>query len=507
MRKILEYAREHGAAWTFRRGCRKAGDRIFGIYDRKRRPEMPDSAELTAQKVSQPEAGLISVVIPVYNTDPGMLRALLDSLLAQTYTCMEAVLYDGGSTKQATVRILDEYAAKDARLKVIHAEVNDGISGNTNHALALASGVYTALCDHDDLLTPDALWRVAEAIAREHPDVLYSDEDRITEDGRHYLDPYHKPDFCPDNLNACNYICHLLTVRTRLLLDIGGLRSGFDGSQDHDLILRLTEKTDRIVHLPYTLYSWREVRSSASHRKLEQCRDAGCRAVKEHEERLGNICAVTPAGNLIRVRYKVPENTLTDVIRFDPDSPDVYADLNRKAKESTAEYLFFADRRLDIRHRETFMNELLSHAAREGIGAVTPVLTDKRGRIVHGGFVIGTERVAECEYEGLRAGAGGYHEIMNMTRNVSAVSPCALMIRRDRFIPFDERFGTGLGAVDLCLRLKEQGLRHIYTPYAEAVCRRNRMLLSGRNRDAADKALFAVKHGGIRYDPCRGRTY
>lgn len=507
MRRILEYARERGIAWTLRRGCRKAGERVLGIYDRKRRREMPDGAELAEQKASQPEAGLISVVIPVFNTDPGMLRALLESLLAQTYTCMEAILYDGGSTRPETAEVLDEYAAKDARLKVTHAETNDGISGNTNHALTLASGSYAALCDHDDLLTPDALWRVAEAIARERPDVLYSDEDRITEDGKHFMDPYHKPDFCPEDLNACNYVCHLLVARTQLLRDIGGLRSGFDGSQDHDLILRLTEKTDRIVHLPYILYSWREVQSSASHRKLDQCRDAGCRAVKEHEERLGQKCAVNISGNMIRVRYESPGNVMTDVIRFDPDSADVYAELNRKAKESTAEYLFFADMDLDIRHSETFMNELLSHAAREGIGAVTPVLTDARGRIVHGGFIIGTERIAECEYEGLHAGAGGYHDVMNMTRNVSAVSPCAMMIRRERFIPFDERFRTGLGAVDLCLRLKEQGLRHIYTPYAEAVCRRNGMLLSGKKRDAADKALFAGKHGEIRYDPCRGRKY
>ena len=143
-----------------------------------------------------------------------------------------------------------------------------GISGNTNEALKLARGEYIALCDHDDLLAPDALWRVAECIAEKQPDVIYSDEDRITQNGRRHMDPHYKPDYCPDNLISDNYICHLAVIRKPLLEEIGGLRSGFDGSQDHDLFLRLAEKDgpDR-AYSPYPVQLAGGF-SSKSHRDL-----------------------------------------------------------------------------------------------------------------------------------------------------------------------------------------------------------------------------------------------
>ena len=228
--RIREYLHGHGAAYTLRRCGQIIRQRYLGSYDRRRAREMTPDTELEEQRKNPPDAGLISILVPVYNTDPRMLKELVESILGQTYENFEAILYDGAGTRADTRAVLD--GLNDPRLRVIRAAENKGISGNTNEALKYARGEYAALCDHDDLLAPDALWRAAEAICREHPDVIYSDEDRIMENSLHHMDPHYKPDWSPETLLEDNYICHLAVIRKELLESIGGLRSGFDGSQE-----------------------------------------------------------------------------------------------------------------------------------------------------------------------------------------------------------------------------------------------------------------------------------
>ena len=182
LQELREYARIHGPAFTLRRSAEKAVQRVFGTYDRLWRRQQPTAETLENQRVNPPAAGLISVIIPVYNTAPALLQALLDSLRDQTYAGWEAILYDGASTRPETAAVLDAPAARDSRFRVFHGRENLGIAGNTNAALAEARGVYTALADHDDWLSPEALWQAARVIADSRPDMLYSDEDRITED-------------------------------------------------------------------------------------------------------------------------------------------------------------------------------------------------------------------------------------------------------------------------------------------------------------------------------------
>ena len=193
--RIQAYRQNHGTAYTLRRLGQKAAQQLLGTYDRRRRQETVSPAELEQQRLHQPGAGLISVVIPVYNTEPGMLSALLDSLAAQSYLNFEAVLYDGGSTRAETIRVLEDRSKSEPRFRLILGGENKGISGNTNEAVSLARGEYVALCDHDDLLSPDALWQVAKLIEEKHPDMIYSDEDRITQSGRRHMDPHYKPDY------------------------------------------------------------------------------------------------------------------------------------------------------------------------------------------------------------------------------------------------------------------------------------------------------------------------
>ena len=528
--RIREYRESHGTAYTLKRLGQKAAEQLLGTYDRRRKREQATPAELRAQRENQPDAGLISLVIPVYNTDPDMLRALLKSIEAQSYRNFEAVLYDGASTRAETLSVLStlETPGRASPFRVIHGSENLGISGNTNEAVKEARGDYAVLCDHDDLLSPDALWRTAECIAKLHPDVLYSDEDRITENGRRHMDPHYKPDYCPDNLVSDNYICHLAVIRRDLLLETG-LRSGFDGSQDHDLFLRLAEKTDRIVHLPYILYSWREVFSSKSHRDLHTCLENGCRAAVEHEGRLGRKVEAVPVNKEIRLWYEIPANATVEAVihgeseeecreclgelQFRTDWPNLSGILipgsteerirliNEAAKTSGADYLLILDAGVTEMNRY-FIREMLMYAQRNDVAGVTGVLTDRKGRITHGGFALGMEHAVQCVNEGMYYRAGGWHDMMNKVHNVSAVSLCCLMVRRDNWMALDEEFRGGLAAADLGLRQRQAGKWFVFTPHATAMLAAGPLLLSGRERNGADLRRFEAKWGKDIHDPC-----
>ena len=525
--RIMEYMRSHGAAYTAHRLGQIGRQRVFGAYDRRRARELTPPEELEVQRRNPPECGLISVAVPVYNTDPRMLREMLDSLSAQTLENFEAVLYDGASTRADTRAVLDEI--QDPRFRVIHAEENRGISGNTNAAVELAKGEFVALVDHDDLLAPDALWRAAKIIARDNPDIVYTDEDRIMENSRHYMDPHYKPDWNPETLVSDNYICHLAVIRKTLLQDVGGLRTGFDGSQDHDLFLRLGEKTDKIAHIPKVLYSWREVKSSRSHLDLQTCLESGCRAAEEHEARMGRRVSAVPVNKVIRLWYDVdPETRVEALIHGESeeecraclqelqerttwrnlsaallvtDAENRFAALNEAAAGSEADVLLVLEAGVYGMNRH-FIRELLMYAQMDGVAGVTPVLTDSRGRITHGGFAVGLDAAAACLHEGLRAAAGGTYDIMNKVHNVSAVSPCCMMVRRDAWADFDPVFRTGLAGADLGLAQRKAGRRFVVTPHAAAVREKDLLLLSGDVRDERDLRRFREKWGTEIHDPC-----
>ena len=531
--ELREYARIHGPAFTLRRSGEKAVQRVFGTYDRLWRRQQPTAEALENQRRNQPGAGLISVIIPVYNTAPDLLKALLDSLRQQTYSDWEAILYDGASTRAETAETLDLAAAEEPRFRVFHGRENLGIAGNTNAALAEVRGAFTALADHDDWLSPEALWQAARVIAAGGADMIYSDEDRITEDGRRRMDPFWKPDWSPADLISTNYICHLAVIRTALLREIGGLRTGFDGSQDHDLFLRISEKTQRIQHLPLTLYSWRIVGSSMSHQKLWDCLDAGCRAVAEHEARLGWPVTAVPVNKEIRLWFQVPREVTVEALIFgdseeacreglaeltfrteDPrlraallvtDEENLYASLNEAAASSRADYLLLLDARARGMNRH-FIRELLMYAQRPEAGAVTALLSDRRKHVTHAGFAVGLRGGAQCINEGFFHTAGGWRNAMNRVREVAALSPCCTLIRRDAWIPFPEDYRTGLGAVEWSLRLRDSGKRLICTPHAEAELARNSLLLSGRRRDRTELARFEDARKGLT-DPCYGSRF
>jgi glycosyltransferase involved in cell wall biosynthesis len=225
----------------------------------------------------------------VYDPPVSALRAAVDSVLEQTHADWELILVDDSSRDPEVGVALAELAAGDSRITVVSRQTNGGISAASQDALQLARGEFVALLDHDDLLTPDALAR-ADAVLADHPDAdyLYSDEDKVSADGE-LSDRFYKPTWSPERLRSQMYTAHLSVIRTSLAREVGGFRAGFDGSQDHDLVLRVTERARRVVHVPEVLYHWRVVPGSSAGdpQAKTYAWDAGRRAVQDHLDRIG----------------------------------------------------------------------------------------------------------------------------------------------------------------------------------------------------------------------------
>lgn len=234
-----------------------------------------------------PQRPTISVVVPVYNVEARWLRNCIESVRSQRYPYWELCLCDDASTRPETIAVLDEYRGTDPRIRIARLATNSRIAEATNFALTMTSGSFVAFLDNDDELHPDALLHVAEAILTDPDiDLIYTDEDKLDEDGRH-CDDYHKPDWSPELLESCMYLLHMMAVRKSLLLEAGGLREDYDGAQDYDLALRLSRMTNEIHHIPEILYHWRKIAGSAAATvdAKPYALDRACAALRDHVER------------------------------------------------------------------------------------------------------------------------------------------------------------------------------------------------------------------------------
>lgn len=240
--------------------------------------------------MTPPLRPLFSIITPVHRPAVDVLRATIDSVLNQTYPDWELVLADDASGQPEVLEVLRAAAGSDTRIRVLERAEQGGISAASNAAIEVATGEFLVLLDHDDLLTPNALDAMATALeAHTDADYLYSDEDKVDFEGRHHSDEFRKPDWSPERFRHSMYTCHLSVLRAALVREVGGFRSEFDGSQDHDLVLRVTEKARRVVHIPEVLYHWRIVPGSAAatHDEKPHAWDAGRRAVQAHLDRQG----------------------------------------------------------------------------------------------------------------------------------------------------------------------------------------------------------------------------
>lgn len=235
------------------------------------------------------DAPVFSVLVPLYNTPEKYLKEMLESVIHQTYGKWELCLADGSDEKHAGEIAETVNSCDDSRIRYIRLEKNEGISANTNAALSIATGDFIVLFDHDDLLTENALYEFAHAVMNDPEcDCIYSDEDKIDSDSGNLFDPHFKPDFNIDMLCSVNYICHLFAVRKTLTDQFGGFDSAYDGAQDHDFILRMTEKARHTVHIPKILYHWRSHQNSTSANPESKlyAYEAGKKAIRAHYERV-----------------------------------------------------------------------------------------------------------------------------------------------------------------------------------------------------------------------------
>jgi GT2 family glycosyltransferase len=470
---------------------------------------------------------LISVLLPAYNSKVGWLERALDSVLSQVYPNWELCVCDDGSGEGRVRRVLSAYERLDPRVKVRYGGENGGISAASNAALSMATGEFVALLDHDDELTPDALFEVVRLL-QEHPDAdfVYSDEDLLDEAGEPLV-PHFKPDWSPDLLMSYNYITHLAVCRRTLVEEIGGFREGFEGSQDYDLFLRLAEKTDRIHHVPKVLYHWWRVEGSTG-TNSSYTHERSLRALEDALERRGIAGSVEEGIHLnrFRVRYEVPDAPGVTVViptrdnvallrkciesieqKTAYESYEILIVDNDSADPATVEYLASTPHRV-LPFREEFnyarinnfavshasgeyvlllnddteavsdgwLEAMLEHARRPEVGAVGARLLYPDGRVQHAGVLVGVgspwvSGVATHSHLYYPGRAPGYFDAAKVVRNYSAVTAACMMLRKSVFEEIggfdEENLAVLFNDVDLCLRIREKGYRIVYTPYAE----------------------------------------
>lgn len=454
----------------------------------------PTDSELEQQRKTEfGQAPLFSVVVPTYNVKPAYLKELADSLLAQTYARWEVWLADGGSTSEEARAALEALQQRDSRFHVLWLTDNQGISGNTNQAIKAAKGDYIAFSDHDDFWEPDALYWAAKAIEEGGADLIYTDEDKVDEHSQLFYEPHLKPDYSHETLCSANYINHLTIVSRQVLDKAGLLNPEFDGSQDHELVLRVVDATvpERIVHVPRVLYHWRQFSQSMSKQKLEVCQAAGRRAVSEHLERLGQHATILQAHGY-RIRTAETEDLVSVIFTSGADleyissawqeklsykflefvplvgEGGLYARLNRAAAAAQGKYLLFAAGGSEPLTPE-LIQELLVFASQEEIGVAGGKVFLPDGQHIYAtDYVLGRE--PKLHFFGHSRDVIGKGGLERIARNVSAVPVALLMVRRDLFLQaggFNENFREKLGEIDFCLRLMAEKKRHVFTPFAE----------------------------------------
>ena len=356
---------------------------------------------------------------------------------------MEACRRRGDPVSRLLARFLES-----PQVKYVHLPQNLGISGNSNRALALADGDFVVMADHDDILTKDALGRIARLVQkRPAADFIYSDSDLTDQDNLYEYNPLRKPAWSPEMLCSANYITHLSVVRTSLLRELGGWRPEYDGAQDWDLFLRLGERTGEIYHIPSVLYHWRAAAGSTARDVAEKpyARQAQLRAVQDYLKRRGvkaRPVFADKGGTCLRVEW-TPEKAAGDVVLRTAPGVELGAQAIR---------------------------ELRFWASQPGIGVVCPRIVDARGRIVSQGLLL-KEDGPEPLFAGRFPGTANERGHTDWYRNHVAAEPLCYAVSREvweRFGPPDETLGE-LAVPDFCLRAEAGGLRSLMTPFAE-VC-------------------------------------
>ena len=468
----------------------------------------------------------ISIITPVYNSESQWLRKCIESVRKQMYPHWELCLADDASTEGHVGSILREYSQLDRRIKVVFSETNQGTSHASNRALALATGDFVGLLDHDDELAPDTLSEVVKLL-QSHPeaDIVYTDEDKLDSDGLR-SEPFFKPDWSPEYLLSCMYTGHFSVYRKQWVDDVGGFRTAYDGSQDYDLMLRVAERTDNVFHIPRILYHWRKTAGSAAgstsakpyaYRAAKKAladrlkrRDIkgdlldgqwhGHYRVRHEVDPAARVSVVVSAGIFPRdsrkcvesIRRRTTHPSCEIVLSTDdggipqdrpyfaagsgrmlraPRGTDSSGLKNLAARETDSPYLVFVEGNTEV-ITDTWLEALLEFSQQTEIGVVGAKLLSKDGRIRHAGTVLGlsADGLTGDSLAGFPADTSYHFGLATDVRNCSAVAGSCMMIRRDVFDRvggFDEAVPSRFSGLDFCLRVRQAGFRIVWTPHAQ----------------------------------------
>ncbi len=473
-----------------------------------------------------------SILVPLYNTPKTFLEEMIKSVQNQTYKNWQLCLTDGSDGENAHVeKLCREYAKKDKRISYKKLEKNLGISENTNACLQMATGDYIALFDHDDLLHPSALFEVMQAICNNNADFIYTDE--VTFCGKTTNITVHnfKPDYSPDTLRSYNYICHFTVFKKSLLEKAGGgFRKEYDGSQDYDLILRLTEQAEKIVHIPKALYFWRShklsVASDVSAKPYVV--ESAKKALAAHIERLGLSGRVEDAlfPTTYKMQYDIIGNPLISIIipnkdhiddldkclesvyskstyknfeiiivennSTEPETFEYYEKIKSKYNNvkivywqekvfnyskinnygvdfAKGEYVLLLNNDIEILTPD-WLEQMLMFAQRKDVGAVGAKLYYPDDTIQHAGVIVGIGGVAGHSHKYFDRETPGYMTRAAIAQNLSACTAACLLIKKQVYKEvggLDEKFAVAFNDVDLCMSIRKAGYLIVFTPFAE----------------------------------------
>lgn len=518
----------------------------------------PSDNELAVQRAeskklsSQP---LISIILPIYNTNKKHLKLCIESVIAQSYPHWELCVADDASITNV-LDVVKEYAKKHKNIKWTRLEKNLHIAGSSNAALKLAEGEFIALLDHDDLLMPNALYEAVKVL-NSNPalDLIYSDEDKV-DDRNHRSDPFLKPDWSPEFLKSCNYITHFAVLRHSIVNKIGGFRIGTEGAQDWDLFLRFTQRTQAIHHVPKILYAWRKSGTSTAKsadtkpyayiNQLRVLRDAvkaeakeaavlgtqymGFWNVKYHPQDTPLVSIVIPTKDnyklikgclesiIEKTSYPYFEIILVDTGSTEKQVRELYQSklvtanpvkivkwnkpfnfsraCNLGVKHAQGTYLLFLNNDTEVVTPEWIEN-MLGFAQMSGVGMVGCKLIFPNRHIQHAGVVLSQRDVAFHPFYGQNQGTDIFTNIyISNIRNCAAVTAACSMVAKDKFNKvggFDEKLRVTYNDVDLCLRLLSAGYRNVYTPYTELLHYESKSIGSINTRSRDGREVMAAR--------------
>ncbi len=530
LKRLVQTLRHEGIQGTVRhvrrklRGTEQERERVYA----KLRPSLIAELHKFEDVKNGPK---ISLCVPVYNTNPEHLKELVESVEAQWYTNWELCLWDDGSMREDTKTYLETLKGK-ANIVLGGSKKNRHISAAQNAAIGLATGEFIALVDHDDVLEPASLscmvWHM-----QKHPeaDLLYSDEDKLTEDGTGYMFPHLKPSWNKELLLNYNYINHLALIRKSVGDQVGWFREGFEGAQDYDLYLRISEQTKHIIHVPYILYHWRMVKGSTADLigAKPYVLQAARRALAEHMERLGVKAKVIDghAPSIYEVERELsrtPQVTIMIPFRDKPELleramaslekytsypeyevllinngsvepatmrlldrlkkkqwvrvldlpiPFNYPKLNNEgAKVAKGEYLLLLNNDIECTTKG-WLTHLVAHLEDIEIGVVGAKLYYPDGSLQHGGVITSIGGVAGHSHKGLPRGEYGYMHRTHVSQELSAVTGACMLVRKREYLEIggmnEQELQVAFNDVDFCLRMRKNGKKVIYEPRASMV--------------------------------------